>query len=311
MRAGYEYVGVCVGAMVFNETGQVFLAQRGPAAQNERGCWEFPGGAVAFGERMEDAIRREFMEEYGLAITVERLLHIADHLLPDEGQHWVSSTYLARHLDGTPTIVEPEKCTDLGWFSLTALPEPLSVVTREDVRWYVAEYGDTGTGHRSEQFGTSRQVSIHYRAVAVAVHEGRVLLHRATHERTWSLPGGRVHPFESAAAALRRELREELGVDAVVGRLVWVIKNFYTDAGRRYHEVGLYFAVTFADSDELHARNEPFCGVETVKKLIFHWVPSSRLSDLPINPACLQDRLATLPEQTTHLVWNEALAKHI
>lgn len=136
MTAGRDYVGVGVGAMVFNNQSEVFLAQRGPQAKNERGCWEFPGGSVDFGERLEDAIQREFVEEYGMTIAVERLLHVVDHLLPEEGQHWVSPTYLARHVGGTPRIVELDKCAAIGWFSLTALPTPLSRATLEDMRVY-------------------------------------------------------------------------------------------------------------------------------------------------------------------------------
>jgi mutator protein MutT len=140
MHAGRDYIGVGVGAMVFDGAGRVFLARRGPQAKNERGCWEFPGGTVDFGERLEEAIVREFLEEYGMQIAVERLLHVADHMLPDEGQHWVSPTYLARHIGGEPTIVEPGKCIAIGWFRLDALPEPLSLVTLEDVRVYMERY---------------------------------------------------------------------------------------------------------------------------------------------------------------------------
>lgn len=126
-------VRVGVGAVVFNSEGQVFLSQRGPQASNERGCWEFPGGRVEFGERLADTIRREFIEEYGMVIALERLLHVADHILLDEGQHWVSPTYIAHHVEGEPTIREPHKCAALGWFALNALPSPLSLVSQADV----------------------------------------------------------------------------------------------------------------------------------------------------------------------------------
>jgi 8-oxo-dGTP diphosphatase len=136
MQPGHDYIGVGVGAMVFDQDGRVFLAQRGALAKNERGCWEFPGGSVDYGERLEQAIRREFMEEYAIEIVVERLLHVVDHFIPGEGQHWVSPTYIARYAGGEPRIVEPEKCSAIGWFALDGLPTPLSIVTQEDLRIY-------------------------------------------------------------------------------------------------------------------------------------------------------------------------------
>jgi ADP-ribose pyrophosphatase YjhB (NUDIX family) len=117
------------------------LAQRGEKAKNERGTWEFPGGGVEYGERLTDAVRREFEEEYGMVIEVGALLAVDDHILEEEGQHWISPTFLARHIGGTPQIKEASKCSAIGWFPLDALPEPLSKITQANIRDYITTYG--------------------------------------------------------------------------------------------------------------------------------------------------------------------------
>ena len=59
---------------------------------------------------------------------------------------------------------------------------------------------------------------------AVIVHDATVLTCRRTPGRSaaglWEFPGGKVEPTETPDAALRREIREELGVDIHVGRLL-------------------------------------------------------------------------------------------
>jgi ADP-ribose pyrophosphatase YjhB (NUDIX family) len=63
------------------------------------------------------------------------------------------------------------------------------------------------------------------RAVGAVVTDGsgRLLLVQRARDPgagAWSLPGGRVEPGEDDAAALRREMREETGLDVAVGPLV-------------------------------------------------------------------------------------------
>ena len=81
MQRGIDYIGVGVDAVIVDDAGRLFFARRGPQAKNERGLWEFPGGAVEFGERLADALRREIREEYDVEITVGPLLDVADHTL--------------------------------------------------------------------------------------------------------------------------------------------------------------------------------------------------------------------------------------
>ncbi len=136
MKQGIDYVGVGVGAVVVNDAGQVFLSQRGEQASNERGTWEFPGGKVEFGATLHDTLKREFMEEYGMTIEIIELLSVDDHILEDEAQHWVSPTFIAKSVGNAPKILEPHKCSAIGWFDIDNLPSPLSLITQYNVRDY-------------------------------------------------------------------------------------------------------------------------------------------------------------------------------
>lgn len=137
MKRGVDYIGVGVGAIIVDEQGRLFLARRGPKAKNERGLWEFPGGSVELGERLADALRREIREEYGVEIEVGELLDVVDHILPDEGQHWVSPTFICRIASGEPVIQESDKCSGIGWFHPGQVPAELTVITRENLKHFV------------------------------------------------------------------------------------------------------------------------------------------------------------------------------
>ena len=122
--------------------GKLFLARRGPKAKNERGLWEFPGGSVEFGETLADALKREMREEYDIEIAVGELLDVVDHILPKEGQHWVSPAFLCTIVSGFPLIQEPEKCSEIGWFAPEVIPDDLTLVTRINWKHYQGQKSD-------------------------------------------------------------------------------------------------------------------------------------------------------------------------
>src|ERR1051326_646610 len=130
MKKGIDYIGVGVGAVIFNSRGQVFMSLRGPKSRNEADKWEFPGGGVEFGEKLEDAIVREMREEFGITIGDLELLCVNDHLIPAEKQHWVSPAFISKITNGEPKILEAGKHRKIGWFNLKDLDSmPLSLVT--------------------------------------------------------------------------------------------------------------------------------------------------------------------------------------
>src|SRR5262245_61880611 len=56
-------------------------------------------------------------------------------------------------------------------------------------------------------------------AFAIILHSRHVLLVKPRDKSNWQLPGGRLEPGETPAQAVIREVREETGLQAQVGRL--------------------------------------------------------------------------------------------
>lgn len=80
----------------------------------------------------------------------------------------------------------------------------------------------------------------------------------------WEFPGGKVNPRESEAAALARELREELGVEVIASRSFMRLRHAYED---REIELSMWIVESF--------RGE----VQSLDGQRLKWVQPARLSD--------------------------------
>jgi mutator protein MutT len=141
MKKGVDFIGVGAGAMIFNDEGKVFLSKRGIKARNEKGKWDFPGGSVEFGEKCEDAVVREIKEEFGMDIKVIELLEVVNHIILEEDQHWVSPSYTAKYISGTPKIMEPGKIEEIKWIEVDEIdPDTLTIASRKNLLTYKTKY---------------------------------------------------------------------------------------------------------------------------------------------------------------------------
>ncbi len=137
------------------------------------------------------------------------------------------------------------------------------------------------------------------RAGAIVLRAGHVLLQREAADAFWALPGGGVEPGEPSGHAVLREIAEEIGTPAELGRLIWIIENHFDHGGRRVHEIGFYYCVALPAA-ACPLRPGEFAGTEGHLQL--RWFGLSELETLDLRPAVLRPRLAALPDGIEHLV---------
>jgi len=91
-----------VGALIFRRDS-ILLVERG--REPLKGYWSLPGGLVECGERLEDAIQREILEETGLRVKPVSIHKIFERIMRDrEGTaeyHYVLIDYVCKIVAGT------------------------------------------------------------------------------------------------------------------------------------------------------------------------------------------------------------------
>ena len=148
-------------------------------------------------------------------------------------------------------------------------------------------------------FHTDKGV-FNYRTAAVWTHNEHILLHRQAEDSYWALPGGRVRLTEDSKTSLIREMREELGVDVSIDRLLWFTENFFDYRGTPFHEIGLYYSISSALMPNGFTK-DPFYGLEG-ERLVYQWVPFEELSAKVVYPTFLKEGIFHIPQSTEHII---------
>lgn len=114
---------------------------------------------------------------------------------------------------------------------------------------------------------------------AVVNADGKFLLIRRANEPgrgLWSIPGGLVEVGERIRDAVRREVKEETGIEVEVGRLIDVLENIVLDEDGRvkFHYILIDFeAEPLSEDLELHPSSEA---------LEARWFTPDEMRDIPM-----------------------------
>lgn len=136
-----------------------------------------------------------------------------------------------------------------------------------------------------------------YRVCAIIIDNGRILAMHDERSPYYYLPGGRVKMGETAEDAVRREVLEELEIDAQIERALWLNQAFFNEDvdGIDYHELCIYFLMNI-DGTGLTDRGEQFVLKEGRHTHRFQWLPFGQLENEYFYPLFIKKEIFHLPD---------------
>ncbi|MFF3023303.1 NUDIX hydrolase [Gottfriedia sp. NPDC057948] len=138
------------------------------------------------------------------------------------------------------------------------------------------------------------------RVAGIWIENGHVLIHRLASDTIWSLPGGRIKFNEEPRLSLKREIKEELGIEIEIDQMMWTVENFFSYKGNDIHEVGLYYKIN-SENKLTNSLNESFYGIEG-DRLIFKWVSLENLEEIELYPEFLRKKLKEVSTENHFIV---------
>lgn len=127
LRRGIDHIGISASFIIHDGAGRVLLQKRGKEARDENGKWDVGGGAIEFGESIDEAVRREIQEELCVTPIDIQFLTVYDAFREHNGDntHWIAIMHAVQVDPSKVKIGEPHKIDELGWFTSDSLPSPL------------------------------------------------------------------------------------------------------------------------------------------------------------------------------------------
>lgn len=107
---------VAVGAVIFKDEKVLMVLRGKPPAENK---WSIPGGCVELGETLQEAAKRETIEETGIVILAREPVYTFDVIERDENGHvrfhYVIVDLAADYVSGEPR--PGDDALDVSWIS--------------------------------------------------------------------------------------------------------------------------------------------------------------------------------------------------
>lgn len=289
---------------VMHQDDTILLMQRDFAEPNYGGFWESgAGGAVLKGERAIDAAKRELFEETGIiADNLEKLYYT----VTDNAIYW-------GYLCITDIPKENIKCQEgetiaFRWVQKSEFREifysdQFVDLLRERLKYFV----ENNFQKENDCCIANDQYYFRYRAAAIIIEDGAILMAKNDIDDHYYSVGGGVHIGETSEQAVVREVFEETGVHYEVDRLAFINECFFFGTGslegKECHGVEFYYLMKPRGTRKLGTDNAETKTMGTKEYMC--WLPIDKLEEYKEFPVFFKEKLMHLKNETEHIITDE------
>lgn len=132
------------------------------------------------------------------------------------------------------------------------------------------------------------------RVSAIIIKDGKLLTYR--YEGQNHIVGGAIRVGELTEDAVKREVKEELGVDCVVKDLMYVVENRFDFEDEFHHMIEFHYKVEI--KEEIPPKLIDEVGYEC------EWIGLENLSEYDIRPRYLKTHLLNWKKEIVHIITN-------
>lgn len=144
-----------------------------------------------------------------------------------------------------------------------------------------------------------------YRVCGIVINDNKVLTVKIDKNTFYCLPGGHVHLGEDSLSAVKREIKEEVEIEADEVKLFSIMENFFFDKnnGKPFHEMGYYYIIkpkNLGEKANDYSFVENDCG--ELKNLEFKWIKLEEIDKIDFRPQALKEGLKNKDFSFKHII---------
>lgn len=191
---------IAVKGIIRREGGDILIVKRTEHDLFMPNIWETVGGGMDESDLTpQEALKREVMEETGLEIKVREPFNVFT-FTNNEGEMKVGITFVCDYIGGEMALSEEH--SEFAWINPSNFYKQESI---ESLHREIANYASRFTTEH-EKFSISQK--------AVLIRDNKCFIAKLSNRLDgWDLPGGRINVGENKEEGLRREVKEEIGIN--------------------------------------------------------------------------------------------------